>query len=51
MRAPCISELVVTSNGIDETLAQPVHARTSYLLDEMLWDHQFADIMGYTEDR
>jgi inward rectifier potassium channel len=44
------AELVVTSSGIDETLVQPVHARTSYLPDEILWNHRFADIMGYTED-
>src|SRR5215472_13571120 len=44
------AELVVTSSGIDETLVQPVHARTSYLPQEILWDHRFADIMGYTED-
>jgi inward rectifier potassium channel len=44
------AELVVSSNGIDETLVQPVHARTSYLPHEILWDHRFADIMGYTED-
>jgi inward rectifier potassium channel len=44
------AELVVTSSGIDETLVQPVHARTSYLPHEILWGHRFADIMGYTED-
>jgi inward rectifier potassium channel len=44
------AELVVTSSGIDETLVQPVHARTSYLPHEILWNHRFADIMGYTED-
>jgi inward rectifier potassium channel len=44
------AELVVTSSGIDETLVQPVHARTSYLPHEILWNHRFADILGYTED-
>jgi len=44
------AELVVTTTGIDETLVQPVHARTSYLPHEILWNHRFADIIGYTED-
>jgi inward rectifier potassium channel len=44
------AELVVTSSGIDETLVAPVHARASYLPHEILWNHRFADIMGYTED-
>ncbi|HEX3884107.1 MAG TPA: ion channel [Stellaceae bacterium] len=44
------AELLVTASGVDETLAQPVHARTSYLPHEIRWDHRFADIMGWTED-
>ena len=44
------AELVVTTSGIDETLVQPVHARTSYLPHEILWDHRFVDVIGYTED-
>jgi inward rectifier potassium channel len=44
------AELLVTASGIDETLAQPVHARTSYTPHEIRWDHRFADIMGWTED-
>lgn len=43
-------ELVVTASGIDETLAVPVHARTSYLPDEILWNHRFADVLGWTAD-
>ncbi|MBV8492600.1 MAG: ATP-sensitive inward rectifier potassium channel 10 [Alphaproteobacteria bacterium] len=44
------AELVVTASGIDETIAQRVHARISYLSDEILWDHRFADLFGWTED-
>jgi inward rectifier potassium channel len=44
------AELVVTTSGIDETLVQPVHARTSYLPTEILWGHRFVDVIGYTED-
>ncbi|HEY1795950.1 MAG TPA: ion channel [Stellaceae bacterium] len=43
-------ELVVTATGIDETLAQTVHARTSYLTHEILWDRRFTNILGWTED-
>ena len=43
-------ELVVTATGIDETIAQRVHARTSYLPDEILWGHRFVDVIGWTED-
>lgn len=44
------AELIVTTSGIDETLVQPVHARTSYLPDEILWNRRFVDILGWTED-
>jgi inward rectifier potassium channel len=44
------AELVVATSGIDETLVQPVHARSSYLPDEILWNHRFVDILGWTED-
>jgi inward rectifier potassium channel len=44
------AELVVTTSGIDETLVQPVHARTSYLPHEILWGHRFVDVLGWTED-
>lgn len=44
------AELVVTATGIDETLAQPVHARTSYLTHEILWERRFTNILGWTED-
>jgi inward rectifier potassium channel len=44
------AELVVTVTGLDETMAQPVHARTSYLPDEILCEHRFVDVIGWTED-
>ena len=44
------AELVLTATGLDETIAQPVHARTSYLPDEVLWNRRFVDMIGYTED-
>ena len=44
------AELIVTASGLDETIAQRVNARTSYLPDEILWSHRFVDISGWTED-
>lgn len=44
------AELVVTTSGIDETLVQAVHARTSYMPHEILWNRRFVDIFGWTED-
>jgi inward rectifier potassium channel len=44
------AELVVTASGIDETIAQRVHARTSYLPDEILWGRRFVDVIGWTEE-
>ena len=44
------AELIVTGTGIDETIAQPVHVRTSYLSHEILWDHRFVDLFGWTDD-
>jgi inward rectifier potassium channel len=44
------AEIVVIAGGVDETLVQPVSARTSYLPHEILWAHRFADIFGWTED-
>ena len=44
------AELVVTVTGLDETMAQPVHARTSYLPEEILRDHRFVDVIGWDAD-
>jgi inward rectifier potassium channel len=44
------AEIVVIAGGLDETLVQPVTARTSYLPHEILWAHRFVDIFGWTED-
>jgi inward rectifier potassium channel len=44
------AEIVVTVTGIDETLSQAVHARTSYLAHEVVWGYRFADVFTQTED-
>jgi inward rectifier potassium channel len=43
-------EIVVTISGLDETMAQTIHARASYAADDLLWGHRFLDIFGYTDD-
>lgn len=44
------AELVVTVTGLDETMSQVVHARASYLADEIRFGERFADILGVTAD-
>jgi len=38
-------EVLVVLAGIDETFAQRIHARHSYMPSEIIWDRQFADIL------
>lgn len=42
--------LIISLSGIDETVAQVVHARHSYAANEILWNNQFVDIMHHTPD-
>ena len=44
------AEIVVTVTGLDETISQPVHARTSYLAHEVLWNRRFVDVFTQTRD-
>ena len=39
-------EVIVVLAGIDETFAQRIHARHSYMPSEIVWDRQFADILS-----
>lgn len=39
------AEIVVLVSGIDETFQQTIHARWSYVADELVWDHRFRDII------
>ncbi len=43
-------EIVVSVLGVDETFSQTIHARYSYLPDEIVWDARFADIMSQLPD-
>ncbi len=36
--------------GIDETLSQTIHARHSFVPQEILWNMQFVDIMSRTSE-
>lgn len=42
--------LVVSLSGIDETVAQSLHAPYSYAASDILWGHRFADIVHHTSD-
>lgn len=40
----CSATLAVSITGLDETIAQPVHARHDYKTSEILIDHRFVDL-------
>ncbi|AFY42430.1 ion channel [Nostoc sp. PCC 7107] len=42
--------LMVSLSGIDETVAQIVHARHSYGSNEILWNHRFVDILHHASN-
>ncbi|MGC1307937.1 MAG: ion channel [Phormidesmis sp.] len=39
------AEIIVTLTGLDETLAQTIHARHTFIADDIHWEHRFADIL------
>jgi inward rectifier potassium channel len=42
------AELLVTVTGIDETMSQTIHARTSYGSEDIRFGYRFVDMFGYT---
>ena len=48
--AAVAGELVVSLAGIDEHSAQTVHARRSYIPDDLRWNHKFADVLETTPE-
>jgi inward rectifier potassium channel len=44
------AEIVIVLSGVDETFAQRIHARHSYIPSEIVWDRQFEDILHITPD-
>ncbi|WP_008310779.1 ion channel [Leptolyngbya sp. PCC 6406] len=49
--AHCQGEIIVILTGMDETISQTIHARHSFIADEILWSHRFEDILGWLGDR
>jgi inward rectifier potassium channel len=43
-------EIVVTFTGIDETVSQTIHARHSFIAEEIAWNMRFVDILSKTID-
>ncbi|MEM6432707.1 MAG: ion channel [Cyanobacteria bacterium P01_D01_bin.115] len=44
------AEIIVIITGIDENLSQTIHARHSFIADEVLWNFRFKDVLGWTQD-
>ena len=44
------AEIFLSLNGMDETFAQPVHARCRYALDDIAQDARFKDVLRILED-
>ncbi|MEO1093447.1 MAG: ion channel [Cyanobacteria bacterium J06638_28] len=42
------AEIIVIITGLDENLSQTIHARHSFVADEVLWDYHFEDVLGWT---
>src|SRR5437588_10056963 len=45
------AEFLVLLQGIDETFAQNVHSRSSYRMDEIVWNAKFADVFSGTKEK
>lgn len=43
-------DIIVSLVGLDDGLAQTVHARHSYAAEQIAWDHRFADILSTRAD-
>jgi len=43
-------EILITLTGIDQTVSDNIHAHHSYIPTEILWNHQFVDILSKTQD-
>ncbi len=44
------AEFLILVNAIDDTSSQPVHARSSYKWQEVVWNAQFSDMYRTTRD-
>jgi inward rectifier potassium channel len=43
-------QILVVLSGLDETFAQRIHARHSYLPEDIVWERQFADVIILEEN-
>ena len=44
------AELLLAMNGLDETIAQTIHARYRYAIEDVVVDHKFKDVIVTEED-
>jgi inward rectifier potassium channel len=44
------TEIIVSLTGLDETLSQTIHARYSYIAEEIMFDARFEDVLVRNED-
>jgi len=44
------AEIIVSIVGLDETLSQTVHARNSYIAEEIIWGGAFKDVLHRKDD-
>lgn len=44
------AEIIVIITGLDENLSQTIHARHSFVPDELLWNYRFKDVLGWTRE-
>lgn len=42
--------LLTSLSGIDESIAQTMYARSSYGARDILWNHQFLDVVYHTPE-
>ncbi len=48
--AASVAEVVVSLVGLDETFSQTVHARYSYVAEDIVWNARFVDILSTRAD-
>ncbi len=46
----CEGEIIVSVTGVDDAFSQAIHARWSYVPQEIVWDARFVDIMSVLPD-
>ena len=44
------AEIIVSLTGLDETFSQTIHARYSYIAEDIICNARFADIINRRED-